>query len=156
MAQTELKSRRRDDYGFRLEYRTRWCDNDMYDHMNNSVYYFLFDSIVNTYLMTRCSLHPPTSSQIGLVVHSHCDYFAPVGFPAIVDLALRVNKLGKSSVVYEIGVFERGVENVKAVGEFVHVFVDREARKPGKNGMTSSLRKGLETLLEEPKNKARL
>ncbi|EOD44378.1 putative thioesterase family protein [Neofusicoccum parvum UCRNP2] len=156
MAQAELKARRRSDYKFHLEYRTRWSDNDMYDHMNNSVYYFLFDSVVNTYLIQHCSLHPPTSSQIGLVVHSHCDYFAPLGFPAVADLALRVNKLGKSSVTYEIGVFKRGVEEVKAVGEFVHVFVERESQKPGKNGMHETLRKGLGEIVVDQPGKAKL
>lgn len=121
----------------------------MYHHLNNSVYYYLFDSVVNTYLIKHCHLYPPTSSQIGLVVHSHCDYFAPVEFPAVVDLALRVNKLGKSSVTYEIGVFERGQEEVKAVGEFIHVFVDRDNRRPGAQGMADALKKGLETLLVE-------
>ncbi|OJD31155.1 thioesterase family protein [Diplodia corticola] len=156
MAQAELKSRRRSDYKFHLEYRTRWSDNDMYDHMNNSVYYYLFDSVVNTYLVEHCALHPPSSSQIGLVVHSHCDYFAPLGFPAVADLALRVNKLGRSSVTYEIGVFERGIEEVRAVGEFVHVFVDRESRKPGTNGMDQDLRKGLETIVANQSHKAKL
>src|SRR5579862_3965997 len=85
-----------------------------------------YDSIVNAYLAEHCSLRPSASPQIGLVVHSSSDYFAPVGFPAVLDLGLRVNKLGTSSVTYEIGVFERGVEEVKAVGSFVHVFVDRE------------------------------
>jgi acyl-CoA thioester hydrolase len=102
--------------------------------------------VVNTYLIKHCALHPPTSSQIGLVVHSHCDYFAPIEFPAVVDLALRVNKLGKSSVTYEIGVFERGQDEVKAVGEFIHVFVDRESRRPGKSGMADELKAGLERL----------
>ncbi|KAJ4394969.1 hypothetical protein N0V91_011149 [Didymella pomorum] len=146
MAHNALKARRRSDYKFHLEYRTRWSDNDMYHHLNNSVYYYLFDSVVNTYLIQHCSLHPPTSPQIGLVVHSHCDYFAPTEFPAVVDLALRVNKLGKSSVTYEIGVFERGQEEVKAVGEFVHVFVDRESRKPGQAGMTGELKDGLKNI----------
>ncbi|KAH7083826.1 HotDog domain-containing protein [Paraphoma chrysanthemicola] len=141
-----LKARRRNDYRFELEYRTRWSDNDMYHHLNNSIYYFLFDSVVNTYLIKHCALHPPTSSQIGLVVHSHCDFFAPIEFPAVVDLALRVNKLGKSSVTYEIGVFERGQDEVKAVGEFIHVFVDRESRRPGKTGMANDLKTGLERL----------
>lgn len=68
-------------------------------------------------------------------------------FPNVVDLALRVNKLGKSSVTYEIGVFAQGDEDVKAVGEFVHVFVDREGMKPSSQGMNSTLRKGLEALL---------
>ncbi|QDS77118.1 hypothetical protein FKW77_000968 [Venturia effusa] len=115
MASANLKARKREDYKFSLEYRTRWLDNDMYDHMNNSVYYLLFDSVVNKYLIDHCFLHPPTSTSVGLVVHSHCDYISPTGFPATVDLCLRVNKLGKSSVTYEIGVFERGVEEVKAV-----------------------------------------
>jgi acyl-CoA thioester hydrolase len=103
--------------------------------------------VVNTYLIQHCSLHPPTSSQIGLVVHSHCDYLAPIEFPAVVDLALRVNKLGKSSVTYEIGVFERGQEEVKAVGEFIHVFVDRHSRRPGMSGMNEELKGGLEQLV---------
>lgn len=106
-----------------------------------------FDTVVNTYLVKHCALHPPTSEQIGLVVHSHCDYFAPVGFPAVVDLALRVNKLGKSSVTYEIGVFERGQDDVKAVGEFVHVFVEREGRRPAKTGMANDLKTGLQQLV---------
>jgi acyl-CoA thioester hydrolase len=82
-------------------------------------------------------------------VHSHCDYFAPVEFPSLVDLALRVNKLGKSSVTYEIGVFERGQEEVKAVGEFVHVFVDRDTRRPGATGMADELKRGLERLMAD-------
>ncbi|KAF2453246.1 HotDog domain-containing protein [Lineolata rhizophorae] len=146
MASTKLRSRRRADYRFSLEYRTRWSDNDMYDHMNNSVYYYLFDSIVNTYLVQRCGLDPPSSNQIGLVVHSHCDYIAPISFPSVVNVALRVNKIGKSSVTYEIGVFERGDDAVKAVGSFVHVFVERESRKPARRGMGDTLREGLERI----------
>lgn len=63
------------------------------------------------------------------------------------DLALRVNKLGKSSVTYEIGVFENGQEEVKAVGEFIHVFVDRDSRRPGKDGMNEKLKAGLENIM---------
>lgn len=118
----------------------------MYHHMNNSVYNFLFDSIVNSYLINHCGLHPPTSPQYGLVVHTHTDYFAPMAYPAVADLALRVNKLGRSSVTYEVGLFERGVDEVKAVGEFIHVFVDRGTGRPVKSGMDGALRRGLEKL----------
>lgn len=105
-----------------------------------------FDSIVNTYLIKHCSLHPPTSDLIGLVVHSHCDYFAPLAFPALADVALRVNKLGKSSVTYEIGVFERGKDEVCAVGEFIHVFVESQSRRPKADGMGKTMMEGLEKL----------
>jgi acyl-CoA thioester hydrolase len=78
---------------------------------------------------------------------------APTGFPAVVDMALRVNKLGKSSVTYEIGVFERGKEEPCAVGEFIHVFVERESMRPGAKGMGEKLREGLGKLSIEKSSK---
>ena len=48
-------------------------DNDQYSHVNNSVYYHLFDSIVNTYLIEKCGRNPQTSPSIGLVVSSYCE-----------------------------------------------------------------------------------
>ena len=142
-ASRTVKDRRRTDYRHTLEYRTRWIDNDQYAHLNNSIYYHLFDSVTNGYLATHCAHSPTESPQIGLVVHSHCDYFAAAAFPAVLDVCLRVNKLGKSSVTYEIGVFERGKEEVCAVGEFVHVFVEREGRRPAVSGMSMKMREGL-------------
>ena len=119
----------------------------MYNHMNNSIYSFLFDSIINAYLIEHCGLDPPTSDQIGLVVHSHCDYFGSVAYPIVVDLGLRVTELGMSSVTYEVGVFEKGAEDVRAVGGFTHVFVEREKNRPTASGMNSKIRVGLEKLL---------
>ncbi|KAH7407630.1 thioesterase superfamily protein-like protein [Cadophora sp. MPI-SDFR-AT-0126] len=147
MAARDLKQRRRKDYGFILEYRTRWSDNDMYDHMNNSIYNFLYDSVVNTYLIGECGQNPSKSSQYGLVVHSHGDFFGSIAFPAVADLALRVNKLGKTSVTYEVALFERGVEEVKAVGELIHVFVDRETGRPAASGMNVNIKEGLQKIL---------
>ncbi|KAI0144212.1 Thioesterase/thiol ester dehydrase-isomerase [Hypoxylon sp. NC0597] len=146
----ELKDRSRKDYPYMLEYRTRWNDNDMYDHLNNSVYNFLFDSVVNAYLIDYCGLHPPTSAQHPLMAQTHCNYFSPISYPKVAELCLRVNKLGKSSAVYEVALFEKDVEQVKAVGEFVHVFVDRTTQRPNANGMNSQLRQGLEKLVVGP------
>ena len=103
--------------------------------------------MVNTYLIEQCSLHPPSSPQYGLVVHSHADFFGSIAFPAVADLALRVNKLGKSSVTYEVGLFERGVQEVKSVGEITHVFVDRETGRPAASGMNEKLKEGLQKIL---------
>ena len=70
-----------------------------------------------------------------------------MAFPSVVDLALRVNKLGQSSVSYEVGVFERGAEDVRAVGGFTHVFVERERNRPAAKGMLQETRDGLTKLL---------
>ncbi|KAF4612403.1 hypothetical protein D9613_004291 [Agrocybe pediades] len=101
MGEQNLKARRRGDYVFFLEYRTRWSDNDQYSHINNAVYYHFFDSIINTYLIEKCGLDPKSSPLIGLVVSSYCQFFFPLSFPQVLELGLRVNNLGNSSVSYE-------------------------------------------------------
>lgn len=157
------RRRRRGDYPFHLEYRTRWSDNDVYGHLNNSIYAFLIDSVINTYLIQHCGLDLDSVAkgvpketekdkthghgQIGLVVSSYCDYFASVSFPAVLDLGLRVVRLGSSSATYEVGVFERGNDTVKAVGGFTHVFVDRDTRRPARGGMHGSIRNELKKLV---------
>ncbi|KAF7980769.1 hypothetical protein HWV62_36819 [Athelia sp. TMB] len=144
MTTPELKARTRQDYVYFLSYRTRWSDNDQYSHMNNSIYYHLFDSIVNAYLIENCGLAPPDSPLIGLVVSSFCQYFAPLAFPQVLELGLKVTKLGKSSVTYEVGVFEEGKKAPAAVGGYTHVFVDNKSRKSATIGHEA--RAGLEKL----------
>ncbi|KAF3932873.1 hypothetical protein ABW19_dt0200896 [Dactylella cylindrospora] len=153
-----LKARLRQHYKYFLNnFQTRWSDNDQYGHVNNAIYYHYYDTIINQYLITRCSLLPTQSPTIGLCVHSSSSYFRPVEFPNTLDLALAVTKLGKSSVTYEVGVFESGKEEVCVVGSFVHVFVDSKARRPV--GIEAVMRKGLEELVverEEDEGKAKL
>src|SRR5438045_1124781 len=47
---------------------TRWMDNDVYGHLNNVVYYSLFDTAVNGYLIDAGALDIQHSEVIGLVV----------------------------------------------------------------------------------------
>ncbi|OJJ97138.1 hypothetical protein ASPACDRAFT_123943 [Aspergillus aculeatus ATCC 16872] len=70
-----------------------------------------------------------------------------VSFPDTLELGLRVNKLGRSSVTYEVGVFRRGEAAVKVVGGYTHVFVARETMRPTAGGMDPVVRRGLERLL---------
>ncbi|RDA95609.1 hypothetical protein CP533_1151 [Ophiocordyceps camponoti-saundersi (nom. inval.)] len=146
-APANRRARRRDDYPYILDYRTRWNDNDMYDHVNNSVYNFLFDSVVNVYLADHCGIHPPNSPQHPLVAHTSTDFFRSIAYPAVAEVGLRVARLGRSSVTYELALFERGFEPVCAVCDFVHVFVNRVDGRPGSEGMRPDLRAGLERIL---------
>ena len=108
---------------------TRWMDNDAYGHINNVVYYSYFDTVVNRYLIESGALDIQRSPVIGLVVETHCNYFAPLAFPQVVEAGLRVARLGRSSVRYEIGLFGVAQPLVAACGHFVHVYVDRATRR---------------------------
>lgn len=146
MASADKKTRVREDYPYILDYRTRWNDNDMYDHMNNSVYNFLFDSAVNAYLMEYCNLYPPNSAQHPLVAHTSTNYYSSIAYPSVAEVGVRVVKLGNASVTFELALFEKGVPGVKAVCDFIHVFVERATGRPAKAGMAPELRKGLAQL----------
>lgn len=109
---------------------TRWMDNDAYGHVNNVVYYSYFDTVVNQYLIENGALDIENSPVIGLVVDTGCSYYAPVSFPDRVEAGLRVARLGTSSVRYEVGLFRNDDPTPAACGHFVHVYVDRETRRP--------------------------
>ena len=103
---------------------------DSYGHVNNVVYYSWFDTAVNAYLIEQGALDIHQGETIGLVVETHCNYFASLAFPQTVDAGIRVSKLGTSSVRYEIGLFAQDAPTAAACGHFVHVYVDAKTRRP--------------------------
>jgi acyl-CoA thioester hydrolase len=123
---------------------TRWSDNDVYGHVNNVVYYSWFDTAVNAHLIEQGALDIHAGPVIGLVIETQCNYFAPLAFPQTVWAGLRVAHLGSSSVRYEVGLFADGEDLAAACGHFVHVYVDRETRRPV--SLPDVLKTTLETL----------
>jgi acyl-CoA thioester hydrolase len=122
---------------------TRWMDNDAYGHVNNVVYYSWFDTAVNAWLIENNVLDIQRSPTVGLVVETHCNYFAPLAFPQTVQVGLRVAHIGVSSVRYELAVF--GDDALCAAkGHLVHVYVDAQTHRP--TAVPSSLKTLLETL----------
>ena len=109
---------------------TRWKDNDPYGHLNNVVYYELFDAAVNALLIGRGLLDPATSPVIGLVVDSNCRFFASLAFPDSVEVGVCVEAIGRSSVHYRLAVFKAGAETAAADGRYTHVYVERATGRP--------------------------
>jgi acyl-CoA thioester hydrolase len=109
---------------------TRWMDNDVYGHVNNVVYYSYFDTVVNAFLVNEGGLSIESGPVIGLCVESQCRYRSSVSFPDLLDAGLRVARIGRSSVRYEVGIFRAGHNEAAAQGHFVHVFVERVTRQP--------------------------
>jgi len=117
-------------YPFFTRITTRWMDNDLYGHINNVVYYSFFDTAVNSYLIDRGALDIHGGGVIGLVVETHCNFFAPLQYPHTVEAGVRVGRVGNSSVRYEIGLFADAAATSAASGHFVHVYVERGSRRP--------------------------
>jgi len=128
MSRTPLRPR--SEYRHFTPITTRWHDNDVYGHVNNVVYYSWFDTAVNAWLIEVGLLDIEKGNPIGLVVETGCRYAASVQFPQRVEVGLKVARLGSSSVTYVLGIFVDDAEEPAAEGQFTHVYVDRDSRRP--------------------------
>lgn len=122
---------------------TRWADNDMFGHLNNAVYYQLFDTAINGWINTNVEVDPVTTPAQGIVAESGCRYFSELHFPQQLVVGVAVTRLGRTSVTYRLGLFRAADEPaedagdppacggaIAAVGHWVHVYVDRTSRRP--------------------------
>ena len=111
----------RDDYSAFERVTTRWSDNDVYGHVNNVQYYSFFDTAVNSWLIRASETAIGSSSAVGVVAETSCRFMRDLAFPVTVE---------STSVTYQLGVFAEGENEERARGRFVHVYVDRDSRRP--------------------------
>ena len=145
MAPHDRPAETRVRYPYFLAITTRWMDNDVYGHVNNVTYYSYFDTAVNEHLVRAAGLDIQAAPTIGLVVETSCRFHKALSFPDVIDAGLRVAKLGKSSVKYEIALFRQGDDEPAATGHFVHVWVDRATQRP--TPVPAAIRTALSPLL---------
>jgi acyl-CoA thioester hydrolase len=133
---------------------TRWRDDDAYGHLNNATYYELFDTAVNAHLYEATGLDIRSLPQIGVVAETSCRYFREIGFPAPIEMGLVADKVGTSSIVYRIGLFQGDPEGegaeAAAEGRFVHVYVDNTDPARSVTPIPDAIRAAVEPLLRFP------
>jgi acyl-CoA thioester hydrolase len=138
----------RADYPVLYDIPTRWLDNDIYGHVNNVNYYSYFDTAIANFLMGEGGLDPWRDAVVGLCVESACRFRRGIRYPDRVRVGLRVTKLGRSSVRYEIGIFRGDEDAAAADGYFVHVFVARAEERAAP--IPPAIRAALARLLVPP------
>jgi acyl-CoA thioester hydrolase len=132
------------DFAVHRTLPTRWSDDDVYGHVNNVVHYLLFDTAVNGWLIAASGVDIRRLPAIGVVVETSCRYFAELRFPETVTAGLALERLGTSSVIYQLALFGEGRPEPAAVGRFVHVYVDAVSRRP--TPVPPEIRAALDTL----------
>lgn len=120
---------KRDDYHYFYTIPTRWNDNDQFGHLNNVIYYRLYEAVIIQYV-TEAGLDWMQDKVIPYTAESQCRFLRAVSFPDILDVGLRVTKVGHSSVVYALALFRQGEDEAAALGHWVYVYVDRETQRP--------------------------
>jgi acyl-CoA thioester hydrolase len=129
-AENDPRELRRSDFAVLRSLPTRWSDDDTYGHVNNVIHYLMFDTAVNGWLIEATGVDIRQLPAIGVVVETSCQYFAELRFPEVVTAGLALEHLGTSSVVYRLALFGQHSDEPAAVGRFVHVYVERDGRRP--------------------------
>ncbi|WP_180105559.1 MULTISPECIES: thioesterase family protein [unclassified Acinetobacter] len=148
------ETKRRQNYRFLFPIQTRWADNDMYGHVNNVTYYSYFDTAANALLIQHAGFDLQNTPIIGLVVDSACSFLQELSYPEIIEVGVAIEKIGNSSLRYDLAIFKQGQNEAAAQGHFVHVFVDRQTRKSTsipddmRDALTQFLLQFLESSLE--------
>lgn len=133
------------DHPARYTITTRWEDEDVYGHVNNVKYYSYFDTAVNGYLMTATGTDIRALPAYGIVAETSCRFLRELRFPQDVVAGLTVTRLGTSSVVYEIALYQGDDPEPAALGRFVHVYVT--AREHAVEPIPAEIRAVLEPLV---------
>jgi acyl-CoA thioester hydrolase len=123
---------------------TRWEDNDVYGHVNNVVHYSWFDTAVNGWLIRTAGTDIRTLPAIGVVAETSCRYLSELSFPAAIEVGISLERLGNSSVTYQLAVFGNRSEQPASLGRFVHVYIDRHTRHT--TPVPGEIRAAVETL----------
>jgi len=137
----------RDQYVYWERVTTRWADIDVLGHMNNAKYFELIDTVVNNQMAIAISADVRTLPAVGVVAEVGCRYFAEVTYPEPVDVGVYVEKLGTSSIVYRVGLFQGEDPLAKAEGRFVHVYVDNTDPARPVTPVPDQIRAAVEPLL---------
>lgn len=138
----------REDFFWWTEISSRWADCDAYGHVNNATYYSWFDTALTLLAIERGILRAPSQTSIGLCISSECRFLAPIDFPETVDIGIRLERLGSSSITYELAIFRKATNQASAVCKFTHVYVDQNTR--GKVLLTEEQRSVMIDLVRKP------
>ena len=137
------------NYSYLERIDTRFGDNDIFGHINNVIYYSIFDSVINRFLINKCHYDPLTSEVIAISPETRCKFKESLKYPEKIDAGLSTFKIGNTSVIYDISLFKTEKEVACAEGYFVHVFVKRKNMRD-KVSIPKKIREQLEKISIKP------
>lgn len=116
---------KRKDFRFRDRLRVRWAEIDAQKIVFNGHYLMYFDTAIAGYWRALALPYAPSMEALGgdlYVRKSTLEYHASARYDDMLEVGMRCARVGKSSIVFEAGVF-RG-EHLLVSGELVYVFAD--------------------------------
>jgi acyl-CoA thioester hydrolase len=97
---------------------------DGFGHLNNARYFELIDTAIDLHLQDAVGAAADTLDAIGVFAEASCRFFRELTYPAPIDLGVVVDRIGRSSVTYRVGLFQGDGDDAAAEGRVAMVYVD--------------------------------
>jgi acyl-CoA thioester hydrolase len=125
---------------------TRWADMDGFGHLNNARYFELVDTAIDTHLSDAVGAAADSSETIGVFAEASCRFFRELAYPRPIELGVAVERVGRSSIVYRVGLFQ-GSDEAAAEARVVVVYVDNTAPERPATAIPEPIRQAAEAIL---------
>jgi acyl-CoA thioester hydrolase len=122
----------RSDFWFFFPLRVRYAEVDQQGIVFNAHYLTYFDVAITEYLRALKYDYRLQLERTGTdfhVIKSLVEYRAPIRFDEEIDIGVRTGRLGRTSLSFELAIFEGSGEHLRALGEIVWVNADQASRK---------------------------
>jgi acyl-CoA thioester hydrolase len=119
---------------------------DGFGHLNNARYFELIDTAIDLHLSETIGKAADDPDTIGVFAEASCRFFREMAYPAPIDLGVAVERVGRSSIVYRVGLFQGG-ESAAAEGRVVVVYVDNTDPARPATDLPAVVRAAAEALL---------
>lgn len=111
--------------------RVRWAEVDLQGIVFNGHYLLYVDTAMGGWWRAMALPYQETMSHLGgdlFVRKATLEYHAPAGYDDLIDVGVRCERIGNSSMRFEVGVF-RG-DDALVSGELVYVFATPADKQP--------------------------
>jgi len=115
----------------REEVRARWSETDTAGIAHFTSFFVYFEAaekkLFREILRTNFSNPPETRKIFGLPrVEAYCQYFAPAKFDDLLEVELKIGKIGRSNITYEFTVFNKTSNKISASDRVKVVAIDKD------------------------------
>ncbi|MDB5986559.1 MAG: acyl-CoA thioesterase [Nevskia sp.] len=108
----------REEFKQSIRLTVRWGDADMFGHVNNAKFFTYAEQARIEYFDALREQDPKFGQDYGIILASTaCDFLVQLHYPAQLDVGMRIEKIGRSSMTARTGIFvgERAVATVSGV-----------------------------------------
>ena len=123
---------KKSNFSFTHVLRIRYAEVDAQGIVFNSHYLTYFDCAITEYyrkIKYNYILDVKKKKKDFHVIKTTIDYKKPILFDQLIDICIKVSKIGRTSLIYDIAIYPNKKKELLAYGQIIQVYTDQVTNK---------------------------